>query len=80
MEYMDKCYGTVVIALERTYFPSGYDKPGGQNQTALSEIRLPTPWNQIEAAMAYARDQPLLVIVQEGLKSEGLLDDKYELV
>ena len=51
-ELMDSCAGTVVIALERIYFPSGTDKRGGPNATALSEIRLPTPWNQIEAAMA----------------------------
>ena len=73
-ELMDSCAGTVVIALERTYFPSGTGKRGGPNETVLSEIKLPTPWNQIEAAMAYSRGQPLLVIMEAGLKSEGLLE------
>ena len=71
---MDKCAGTVVIALERTYFPSGLDKRGGSKETPLTDVRLPTPWNQIEAAMAYARAHPLLVIVESGLRSEGLLE------
>ena len=73
-ELLDKCSGTVVIALERTYFASGIEKRGGPKESALSDIRLPTPWNQIEAAMAYSRGHPLMVVVESGLKSEGLLE------
>jgi hypothetical protein len=73
-ELLDKCSGTVVIALERTYFASGIEKRGGPKESVLSEIRLPTPWNQIEAAMAYSRGHPLMVVVESGLKSEGLLE------
>jgi len=73
-ELMDKCSGTVVIALERCFFPTGVEKRGGPKETPLTDIRLPTPWNQIEAAMSYARGLPLMVIVQAGLKSEGLLE------
>lgn len=75
---MDKCSGTVVIALERSYFPTGLDKRGGTNENQLTEVRLPTPWNQIEAAMSYSRGLPLMVIVEKGLKSEGLLERGYD--
>jgi hypothetical protein len=75
---MDSCIGTVVIALERTYYPSGFDKPGGPNQSAISEVRLPTIWNQIEAAMAFSRGHPLMVIMEKGLKSEGLLSQGHK--
>jgi len=78
IELMDKCSGTVVIALERTYFPTGLEKRGGTNETALSETKFPTPWNQIEAAMAYTRGHPLMVIIEEGLRSEGLLERGYD--
>lgn len=71
---LDKCAGTVVIALERSYYPAGVDKRGGPKEAALSDTRLPTPWNHIEAAMAYSRGHPLLVVVESGLKSEGLLE------
>jgi hypothetical protein len=77
-ELMEKCSATVVIALERTYFPSGLEKRGGSKETSLSDIKLPTPFNQIEAAMAYTRGHPLMVIVEEGLKSEGLLERGYD--
>jgi hypothetical protein len=73
-ELLDKCSGTVVIALERTYFASGVEKRGGPKESSLSDIKLPTPWNQIEAAMAYSRGHPLMVIVESGLRSEGLLE------
>ncbi len=73
-ELLDKCSGTVVIALERSYFASGVEKCGGPKESTLSDVKLPTPWNQIEAAMAYSRGHPLMVIVESGLKSEGLLE------
>ena len=73
-ELLDECSGTVVIALERMYFDSGIEKRGGPKESPLVNIRLPTPWNQIEAAMAYSRGHPLMVIVEKGLKSEGLLE------
>lgn len=75
---MDKCSGVVVIALERIFFASGLDKRGGPNQAQITDVKLTTPWNQIEAAMAYSRDLPLLVIVEAGLRSEGLLEQGYD--
>lgn len=77
-ELVDRCSGTVVIALERSYFPRGVEKRGGSQEAPLNEIKLPTPWNQIEAAMSYARGLPLMVIVEAGLKSEGLLEQGYD--
>jgi hypothetical protein len=74
LDLMEKCIGTVVIALERTYFPSGVERRGGASQTSLSEVRYPTPWNQIEAAMACTRGHPILIIVEKGLRGEGLLE------
>jgi hypothetical protein len=75
---MDRCVGVVIIALERTYFPVGIERRGGPKEVALAEIRLPTPWNQIEAAMAYTRGLPLMVIAEAGLRNEGLLDRGHD--
>jgi hypothetical protein len=77
-DLMDRCSGTVVIALERSFFPTGIEKRRGPSEAALSDVRLPTPWNHIEAAMSYARGLPLMVIVEAGLKCEGLLEPGYE--
>lgn len=77
-ELLNRCSGTVVIALERSYFASGKEKRGGPTEIALGDVKLPTPWNQIEAAMSYARGLPLLVVVEAGLRSEGLLEPGYD--
>jgi hypothetical protein len=37
-ELMDRCAGTVVIALERIYLADGLEKRGGSGQTVLSNI------------------------------------------
>jgi hypothetical protein len=75
---MDECVGTVVLALERSHFPKGTEKRGGAQEAALSDVKLATPWNQIEAAMSYSKGLPLLVLVEHGLKSEGLLEKGYD--
>jgi hypothetical protein len=75
---LDECSATVVIALERKYFPSGLEKRGGPQEVPISNVTLPTPWNQIEAAMAYSRGHPLLVIVARGICQEGLLEPGYD--
>jgi hypothetical protein len=77
-QLMDKCAGAVVIALERTYFAEGIEKRGGGEERILSDVRLATPWNHIEAALSYSQGLPLLVIVEEGLKEEGLLACGYD--
>jgi hypothetical protein len=74
-DLMDNCCGAVIIALERTYFPEGLDKRGPKK---LNEIKYPTPWNQIESAMAYTKRLPMLFIVEEDIKPEGLLDKGFD--
>ena len=76
-ELMDECSGALIIALERTYFPSGIEKRGGPNESLIHESKLPTPWNQIEAAMIYSKGQPLMLIIEEGLKNEWLLENGH---
>ena len=81
VEYrMQRCYGAVVLAFERTRIEVGVSWPGAgaKLEKALKDIRLPTAWNQIEAAMAYTRGLPLLVLVEHGLQSEGMLESRYD--
>jgi hypothetical protein len=77
-ELLDRCSGTVIIALERMYFSNGIEKRGGSKASPVVDVKLATPWNQIEAAMAYSRGHPLMVIVEAGVKNEGLLERGYD--
>jgi len=72
-DLMNTCSGVVIVALERFYFPRGEERRGSSKHQMLTEISLPTPWNQIEAAMAHSRGLPLLVIIDERLRQDGLL-------
>jgi hypothetical protein len=69
---MSQCCGTVVIAFERMHIAQGTERRGTSEEKRLDDIRTPTVWNQIEAGMAYQRGHPLLVIVENSLREEGL--------
>ena len=71
---MESCSGVVVIALERLYIDVGSEKRGGASQAAIGKVKVATPWNQIEATMGYVRKLPLLVLVEEGVRADGLLE------
>ncbi|MEI5673202.1 MULTISPECIES: hypothetical protein [unclassified Nocardioides] len=75
---LDECHGTVVLALERMSVEKAVARRGSPDESAISQIRLPTVWNHIEAAMSYRQGLPLLMIVERGLLPEGLLEPSYD--
>jgi hypothetical protein len=77
-EKIKQSAGAIVIALERIRIENGVEKPESQDQSTLSNISVATPWNQVEAAFAYAMGLPLLVMKEKQVKSEGLLDGRYD--
>jgi hypothetical protein len=77
-QLIDECDGTVVVAFERLYLVEATDQRGGAAERAIHDRFLPTVWNHIEAAMAYAKGQPILVIAERGFLPEGVLDGRYD--
>lgn len=75
---MQECAGTAVIAFERMHFAEGVEFRGSPKQKRLEDVSVPTIWNQIEATMAYTLGHPLLVVVQDGLRDDGLLEGRYD--
>jgi hypothetical protein len=78
MELMDECAGTIILAFERTQIIQAFEKRGSKDERQITDLKLPTVWNQIEATIAYSKGHPLLVIVENGLKAEGLLEQGYD--
>ena len=74
IELMDRCVGAVIVAIERYRVESGVERRATPQEKPLSDVAFPTAWNQIEAAMAYGRGMPLLVVVDEQLRCDGLLE------
>lgn len=77
-ELMQECVGTIILAYERMYLLHALEKRGSAQEKSWQEISLPTVWNQIEASIAYTLGHPLLVIVGNDIKSEGLLEHGYD--
>jgi hypothetical protein len=75
---LDQCAAVLIVAFERTVIERGFDRRGSSEQTELADQRLPTPWNQIESALAYAKRLPILVVKEDGLRAEGLLEPGYD--
>ena len=78
MELMDECAGSIILAFERTQIVQAFEKRGSKDERQIADLKLPTVWNQIEATIAYSKGHPLLVIVENGLKAEGLLEQGYD--
>ncbi|MTD95578.1 hypothetical protein GIW81_14655 [Hyphomicrobium sp. xq] len=76
-ELMDRCAGTLVIALERLFLETAIDRRGSDAARPITGA-LTTPWNQIEAAFSYARKLPLLVIKEDCVREEGMLEGRYD--
>lgn len=70
---MDECGGAVVVAYARYRVDTGAELREGGGRP-LESVAFPTAWNQIEAAMAYEKGLPLLVIAEQRLRREALLD------
>ena len=77
-EVMRECNGTVVIAFERFFIDSAIEFRNGEAERNLFNIKVPSVWNQIEAGMAYVLNHPLLVIMEKGLRNDGILEFGYD--
>jgi hypothetical protein len=78
IDLMKECHGAVVIAFERYHYSSGTEfRDHPHRQQAFSDVRLPTVWNQTEAAMAYVHGLPTLLVAEEGLRKEGFFEHEY---
>jgi hypothetical protein len=77
-EVMSGCDGVLVVAYERKFVSKGLEKRNSSDQTALTDAAYTTPWNHIEAAMAFALGIPLYVICEKGLREDGLIETKVD--
>lgn len=77
-EVMRLCAGTIVLALPRIHISEAMELYDASLAGKITDVSLPTVWNQIEAAMAYSMGQPLLAIVESGLRNEGVFEDGYD--
>ena len=71
---MREVYGAVILAMERFHSISGIYKEGSTLEKLADDQYFATIWTHIEAAMAYQRELPLLILKEEKLVANGMFD------
>ncbi len=70
--------GFLAVAFKKTLVEKGSTsrRRGHQKpiEELLSNIALASPWVQIEAAMAYQREIPIMILREKGVVADGLLE------
>lgn len=72
-EIMEQCTGAIILGFTQIKVEKGIKKPETKKEMALECYNIATPWNQIEAAMAYMLDLPLFIIKDNGIDG-GIFD------
>ncbi|MFX0197536.1 MAG: hypothetical protein ACFFCW_15540 [Candidatus Hodarchaeota archaeon] len=71
---MQLVYGAVILAMERFHSEEGVYKEGSDQEKRVGDQYFATVWTQLEAAMAYQLELPLLILKEEKLVAEGMFD------
>lgn len=67
--------GAIVVAYEKHLADTLHTNSLAPNPGYLKDVRLPTSWNQAEAAMAYHVGLPMLLISENRIYGDCLLED-----
>ncbi len=71
---MRRCSGSVVLALARARIDSGVEYVESTLAARHDARYVATDWTQIEAAIAFELEHPILVLREERVHAEGMLD------
>jgi hypothetical protein len=71
---MQTCLGTIVIAMARNHVVEGVEYSNSEEGQRYRNRYLATEWIQIESALAYQLDHPILVLREDLVHPAGLLD------
>jgi hypothetical protein len=73
--------GLISVAFRRTIVHSGEDRPDSdipldrtQRMALQNDTWLTTPWCHMETAMSYQLGLPILVLVEKGVRLDGILE------
>jgi hypothetical protein len=65
---MRQCQGVIIIGFRQTFVETGVSKGGSAKEQSIANFFLPTPWNQIEAGMAFALKLPTLILCEKDVR------------
>jgi hypothetical protein len=71
---MGTVYGACILGMTRFHSFGGKYKEGSPEETSVSDQLVPSVWCQIEGAMAYQMELPLLILKEDSLYVEGMFN------
>lgn len=71
---MTHVHGACILAMERFQSLNGCYKRGSEHESLKNVQYFASIWTQLEAAMAYQEELPLLIFKEENLVAEGMFD------
>lgn len=77
VSYMRTRFGTIVIAFPRIHYEVAWEWPDSPRQVVLRSRDVASVWLQIEAALAFEIGHPILILVDDRLRPEGMLNPKH---
>ena len=67
------CSGGIILGFSQFEGKGGVWKPWDEKPRKVKEIKLPTPWNQLEAGILFSLRLPLMVFREDGITG-GVFD------
>ena len=68
-----RCSGGIILGFEQVRLIEGKKKVGTKEEKSISNMSIPTPWNQIEAGILFGLKLPLLIFKEKDI-SGGIFD------
>lgn len=80
-ELIKRTYGMIIVAFGQYYIENGISKKGAQtnehffdaHENMLNQTWITSPFCQIEGAIAFGNNLPILILKQHTVKTEGIL-------
>jgi hypothetical protein len=69
---MSSCFGALILGFAQLRVDSGISRPATPRETQVRGISLATPWNHLEAGMAFQAGLPLMVIREAAVTDDGI--------
>ena len=68
------CSGAVILGFSQSIAQRLIVKPGTKSERKVEKVKMPTPWNHLEAGIMFSLRLPLMVFREDGI-SGGVFDD-----
>ena len=74
LELLRQCHGAIILGLSQIHVENATFKGGTESARTEGPCEFVTPWNHMEACMAFAHGVPLLIVRESSVYDDGVFD------